>query len=813
MGDSVLNNRPALKFCIPLVLGILIGWVIEIPIFITIGLLTLLLVILVLKRFRSFVDSYKQFILLAVIFLFGIIKITYDSKIVPTDNVGFYASTVEKNVTLKAAITDLPIKKGRHYSFVVDADSFYCGSYNAGVEGSVQVNLYQDSLPISVLNSLSYGKRVSLSGSIIQLPPQRNPYEFDYRKYLLLNGVYARLNLQNDSDIVVENGQQNVLMATFVYPVRAWINKVLEKQFKGEEEKLMKGLVLGERQEMSPDIKTAFINSGLMHILAVSGFNVGLVVLILYAGLSFFRLPMLGMVIIASLCLIYFGLLTGAQASVMRAVIMAIIFLSAKLFQRKADLLNILAVAAIVLLLIDSRALFDVGFQLSFMAVAGLAYFYPKIDTFIKRFPSFLTSNILLRYLLVSIAVSVAATLGTLPLSAYYFQKVSIAGLGMNVIAVPLSGIILGMGFASVAVSTVSLWLGSIYALPANILSIFLLRITTWSGYSAYAFIETHITIFDVFFWYFLIFLLFQIKKGKALSGIIIIALLWGNSYLYADIIKNASRPFRVTFLDVGQGDSIFLEFPDGKNALIDTGPYSPGNDAGARFIVPYLQHQGIHEIDNLVVTHPHSDHLGGAPFILRNVKVDRVIDAGARSNSYLCRDLYHIIDSLHIDHRIITAGSTIEISPESRIYVLHPSGIYTPSDSIKNIGFNNQSLVLKISYGTTSVLLGGDAQGEAEQRMGNIYGDFLNAQILKIGHHGSKTSSSPDYLASVHPQFAVMEIGHNNKFDFPHPVTIEKLRLLSCQYFRTDEDGAVMMESDGDSWHVINWRDTGVKY
>jgi competence protein ComEC len=803
----MFKNRPALIFCAAFVVGIIIGWEIDLPFqLLGISLLALLILFGILRYLRVAAD-YSSVILLIVVVLFGAAKITFDSKLEPSNNIAFHASSVEKNVVLTGTISDATEQKGRHFTFVVDPESLYFESSKSEVTGSVQVYLYQDSLPVQLLNSMSYGKKVTLRGSLIELPKQRNPYEFDYRRYLLLHGVYARLNMQYPSDVTVSNSSQNILAANLVYNVRDWVNHVLDRLFTGEEGKLMKGLVLGEREEMSTDVKNAFINAGLMHILAVSGFNVGLVVLILYAGLSFFRLPPLMMVILASICLIYFGFITGAQASVFRAVIMAIIFLSAKLLQRKADLLNTLALAAIFLLVIDSRALFDVGFQLSFMAVAGLAYFYPKVEALTLHLPEYCRTNIILRYLIASVVVTVAATLGTLPLSAFYFQKISIAGLGMNLVAVPLSGIILGLGFAAVAASAFSFWLGSIYAISATYLGTFLLKITEWSGYSPFAYVETHFTIFDAVCFYVFILLLFEVKREKLLSRIVIILLLFGNAYVYADIVTTKSQPFRATFLDVGQGDAMFLEFPDGKNALVDAGPYYPDNDAGARFIIPYLQHRGIKKIDDLIISHPHSDHIGGAPFILQHIAIGRVIDAGSRSNSFIVKNYARLIDSLHVDHYIIKAGDTINISKDIRIYALHPSGFYVPSDTMKKMGYNNQSLVLKVVYGATSLLLEGDAQADVEERMEAIYGGFIHSQVLKVGHHGSKTSSSPQFLQLVNPQLAVMEIGRNNKFQFPHRGTLERLQQRSCAYFRTDEDGAIVMESDGSGWNVINWR------
>ncbi|OLD66611.1 MAG: hypothetical protein AUI33_10825 [Ignavibacteria bacterium 13_1_40CM_2_61_4] len=262
-----------------------------------------------------------------------------------------------------------------------------------------------------------------------------------------------------------------------------------------------------------------------------------------------------------------------------------------------------------------------------------------------------------------------------------------------------------------------------------------------------------------------------------------------------------------MTFLDVGQGDAALVELPDGKAILIDSGPESTSGNAGARFIEPYLRRRGIRRLDDIVLSHPHSDHLGGIPYLLRHVAVDRVADAGSWAHSVLFREYLHCIDSLRIPRKLVRGGSRIEEFEGIRLYALHPSAGFIPRDTTTRSNLNNQSLVLKLVYGRSSLLLAGDAEREAEDRMIGTYGSFLKSDVLKTGHHGSLTSSSDRFLDLVKPAIAVVSVGARNKFRLPSAIVLRRLSDRGTHFFRTDESGAVVIESDGEGWTVVDWR------
>ncbi|MDI6767544.1 MAG: DNA internalization-related competence protein ComEC/Rec2 [Bacteroidota bacterium] len=789
-------------------IGIIVGWYISFSISIVIiGMLGILLLYFVVRLLIIKSVNSSTILFLIMIFSFGILKIEYDTKHFPDQTRKYQSSPSLNDVLVRGTITDRAVIKRDRVTFIIEAESIRIGSVSYVMEGGIVASIRRSEISDETISNLEYGKVVWLNGDLQSLQGPRNPHEFDYRQYLLLNDIYSRLFIQCEEDISIGDRSGNWLLSNFVYPVREWIGKLFDSIIGGEEAKIMKGLVIGERSEMTPEVKTAFINSGLMHILAVSGFNVGLVTVIFWTIFSIFRLSDKVRAVLTGIALIWFMYLTGAQPPVARAVIMAIIIIGARAMELKSDLYNTVAVAAMIFLLVDAKGLFDVGFQLSFAAVLSLAYLYPKITSLSNRLLEQYQNNLIVKYLTASVAVSLAATIGTLPLTAYYFNKIPIIGIGLNLVAVPLSGIILALGFTVSAATAISIWLGSLFAEVASLLSTFLLKLTTWGGNLSFAFIETHINLPLVIGLYGGILSIFEFNRKAVRKWTLILSLVIINIIIYESIFREGPKILRVTFLDVGQGDAIYLEFPDGRTMIVDAGPKTFSTDAGTRFLVPFLKSKGIKKLDALLVTHPDADHLGGVPTILRNIKVDEVFESGIPCQSSLCEEYYHLIDSLEIERFIISGGVRIEDSNDIRIYVLHPTGEFIPEKTKTSLGSNNQSLVLKVVYGKTSILLTGDTEWEAESFMVRAFGDFLKSNVLKVAHHGSNSGTSAAYLKTIQPIKAVISVGAKNRYNHPSPEVLQRIRDVGSEYYRTDESGAVVLESNGEKWWVVDWR------
>jgi competence protein ComEC len=302
---------------------------------------------------------------------------------------------------------------------------------------------------------------------------------------------------------------------------------------------------------------------------------------------------------------------------------------------------------------------------------------------------------------------------------------------------------------------------------------------------------------------------LFSLGNVERTRRILIVTIGMGVFFFFADIFsypEDTNRLLRVIFIDVGQGDAALIETPSGEKILVDAGDKTGIRDAGEKTIVPYLQKRGIDYLDAMILSHPDADHLGGVPFVLRSLRVGRVIDAGQAASSALYRDYDALLQTR--THITVKRGEYhLEIS-NMRLYVLHPTDDFVDADSGDGFeGANNSSVVFKLVYGRNSFLFVGDAEIPVEEDLVLQYGDFLQSDVLKAGHHGSRTSSSEEFLTAVQPHVAVVSVGKFNKFRHPSKSVIQRLKDHSIEIHRTDEEGAIVFESDGRTIRKMRWR------
>ncbi len=394
-------------------------------------------------------------------------------------------------------------------------------------------------------------------------------------------------------------------------------------------------------------------------------------------------------------------------------------------------------------------------------------------------------------------AVSLAAQLGTIPFTAYYFSRVSIISLVANIPVVPISGINTFIGAAEIMIYPVSSFVSKLYAAANDFLVWFLLEFVKQAASVPFASIETwHIPALFAIGYFILLFCTFNVNIPRIRVWTFIFFLIAGNIFVYEYIWNSLHPKLVATVIDVGQGDAVLLEFPNGKRMLVDSGPSSRQLDAGVRTILPLLKQKGIGKLDYLLVTHPHSDHIGGTLSILKSIEVDTLAIAALYPENRLVKEVLQIARERNIGIRIALAGSQIQIDTNARMYILHP-----PPDRYADKNANNTSIVLKVCYGKSSLLLAGDSENEAEQNMVRRYNSFLSSGILKVGHHGSITSTGEEFLKIVHPQRAIISVGNHNQFRNPSPFTIKRLMSHAVEIERTDKSGAIILENDGNRW------------
>jgi len=260
-------------------------------------------------------------------------------------------------------------------------------------------------------------------------------------------------------------------------------------------------------------------------------------------------------------------------------------------------------------------------------------------------------------------------------------------------------------------------------------------------------------------------------------------------------ISASAAGDLTVTFMDVGQGDAILVQSPSGKNMLIDGGSAGKNDYIAKRYLLPVIRKKGISRLDCLVLTHPHEDHVGGLPYLLKNIKVDLIVDSGQPSTSPAYQKFLSYIGTGKIPYKLGRAGQSIDLGGGAVAYILHPA---------EPLGdeMNDNSIVIKLVYGKTSFLLMGDLAFEGEKKL--IMGEIvLKSDLIKIAHHGSKYSTSDDFISRVRPAYAVISVGARNKFKHPSPATLKKLSDVGIRIYRTDINGTIVAKSDGEKMDI----------
>lgn len=257
---------------------------------------------------------------------------------------------------------------------------------------------------------------------------------------------------------------------------------------------------------------------------------------------------------------------------------------------------------------------------------------------------------------------------------------------------------------------------------------------------------------------------------------------------------NTAAAALTIKVLDVGQGDSILIRTPH-QAVLVDTGDIDTKDK-----LVSYIKNAGITTLDKVVITHSHADHLGGMSAIIAGIPIKQIYDSGFSSTTKMYRQYLSEVQKKKIPFATLQAGGEVDLGDGISLKVLAPDKPYiNGSDS----DINNNSIVLKLTYGSFSMLLTGDAEQESEERMGKRFGSQLKSQVLKSGHHGSRTSSSPEFLKAVNPEAVVISVGKNNEYHHPHPSVMKRYQDKKLKIYRTDEQGTITVTSDGKSYQL----------
>jgi competence protein ComEC len=515
---------------------------------------------------------------------------------------------------------------------------------------------------------------------------------------------------------------------------------------------------------------------------------------------------------IAILCtipvLVAYAYISGMSTPTVRSLIMVFIYMLAMLLGRKGEWMNSLSIAAIIILIYKPAALFELSFMLSFIAVFSIGYVLEQrsdnlekgepVPPFTKEEGGWITK--IYEKLKISFFLTTAAVLGTAPLSIAVFHQFPVIAPLANLIVTPLVCFaVLPLGFVSgFAALFFDMQIMPFNSITDTIAGFALLLVKFFSNIP-YASIRIHSpSIFLIVAYYLSLIILF---KNKSIWRTIPVALV---ILLYIITPYLPGHDLRITFLDVGQGDASVVEFPDNTVMLIDGGSEDAG--AGQRAVAPSLWSRGIRNIDYLVVSHPHPDHFGGLYYILDNFEIGEVW--ATMNSAYTAREFFDSVAAKGITVRTPVRGDVISATGY-RIYVLHPYDEFSAGSPRGDFSDeNSSSMVLKIESEGTSILFTGDIEDEAE---GNVLdlGKWLKSDIIKVPHHGGRTSSSTGFLKAVNPDIAVVSAGKNNPFHHPHQKTLERYKGEGVKLLRTDRDGAITINGRDGYYKVTTCQDS----
>lgn len=623
--------------------------------------------------------------------------------------------------------------------------------------------------------SIKYGDSLYIEGEFKQPEEARNYKGYNYKQYLKTKKIIETVELEKVKILKSSNG-------SFIHNIQKYIRDTINGKLTDEEGNLLLAILLGDKDKLSEDIQESFKTSNLSHMLAVSGAHVSYIILGLTYVLQNSIIGKKNGKIVCIIFLLAFMAITNFTPSVTRACIMAILTLFSSIIYRKSDVYTNISVAALITLIFNPYSLLDLGFQLSYGGTIG-------IIIFIKRIQEKKSNSKVINYIKQMALVSIYANIIIIPIMMYHFNTVSFTFIISNIMASPILGIIVITGFlfiiASITVKPLTRLI-AIFIKPILSILIKISQICSKLPFSNILVVTPYM--FNVISYYAIILYCIKSKKNNKCKIIIclLIVLILINFIIYI-----FPQKLRIFFIDVGQGDSTLIITPDKKTVLIDGGG-SDSFDVGKKVLLPYLLDRRILKIDYVLISHFDTDHCGGILTIMEKVKVKNIIISEQAEHS----ENYERFKKLMIHKKIrlieVKKGDKIKIGRYSEFKILFPT-----SRLLSENPLNNNSIVAQFNYNNFKMLFTGDIEKLAEQQILKAEKAEIRADILKVAHHGSKTSSIPEFIKAVKPKIALIGVGKNNTFGHPNQQTIKNLENIKCRIYRTDLQGEIIIKID----------------
>lgn len=768
-------KRPFVYFTIPMLLGVVFYYYIEVSTYLILFLLIFSLIIFLLKlkfNVSTKINLLVSFLLLGI-FLANL-KVNSSQLI----------KYVDTPVELTGEVKDIEIisEEERRYVFLV---------HNLHHEGTDKKVSEKIILKVIGEKELKYGEEISFTGVLKEPLTNTNPKLFNYKLNLLTESIYTTATIKDYSITKVEKINLNPLFNLKIKFIER-IEETFDYYLSENNSSLMKSIVLGNYSYLDQESITKYRDLGLAHILAVSGLHIGIISGILMIIFSYLGINRKVNIILTTTIIWFYAYIIGNPPSVLRANIMFSLLLISQVWNEPYDSINTLFFALFILIIINPFLVFSVGFQLSFIATFFIIYLTPKLK---MKFYSY-DSN-----LIQSLVGILSAQIGLLPVQAYYFNKIPIIGIVANIILVPIFSICLILSIFLIPLSFINGPFTKAIGILVNFLLDIIFYATEIFNYFPYLTLKlpspSAIGFISYYLMVFIVFRVINIEKlNKGVSKAIIFYLLLVvvvNSFIFT-----MNQRLDIDFIDVGQGDSILLNTKEGYY-LIDTGGNLFGNfDIGKNILCPYLEKMGVLKLKGVFITHFDADHCKSLPYLIDNIKIENIYIGHEMEGNSLYREIKKKALSKKIPISILEKGDKLTLDNNTSISVVGPSRELLQNSSCNE---NDLSLVLLLNHFNRNILFTGDIEKAGEESVINS----LNSKVdfLKVPHHGSKTSSKIELLEKIEPKIGFISVGRNNSFGHPHEEVITRYEDNHIEIYRTDKLGLINLSMGKEDYTI----------
>jgi competence protein ComEC len=710
---------------------------------------------------------------------------------------------------LEGSLRQEPEKLPNRNRWLVSAERIWHPTGAEEITGDILVNVRR------ARREWRYGDRVRFWVRPVVPRDGGNPGGFNYATYLADREIYATGFLENDDEVELLERRPSAVRGA-VEALRRQIRRYIEQNISPNNSPLLKALTVGDMGEISKEMRAEFTAAGVNHVISISGLHVGMLGLVVFTliryvcGFNIYLLLRFNLLKIATFCsflaVVFYTALAGAMVPTVRSAIMIGVYELAVLLDREEEILTSLTFAALLIALVWPGVITDISFQLSFLAVLFIAWGIRQVQGW---FPARPRDELpqergrwrsMARQAGLHLAVPVLATIGTGPLIAYYFGHLSLAGFLSNPVVVPL------VGFIVVPLGLVIAFLALTFPIAAPLLLWLeeqLISLTTWlvrlfanlplANISVPAPDRVEIAALYVLF---LALLLVRNSRYAQLAVTVMVTLLVADGIYWWGERWNRHE-LRVTHLNVGQGDAAVVELPGSKVLLIDAGGTSTGEfDTGEAIVAPFLRSRKILKVDYLLVSHARIDHYGGMRTIVKEFAPEEFWSSPAKGKTPRFEDLEEALEQARIKRVTLHAHEPCRMIDGVKLCVLYPAAENS----------NDNSVVLRLEYGKVGFLFAGDIEKSDERLLLARAGD-LPSIILKVPRHGSATASSDEFIAAVRPKFAVFSGSGRNQAAASRDQILSRYREAGAEILRTDEDGAIIFESDGSTLRYAGYK------